>query len=46
MPPAGPSPAATLGAAAILAAALAAGVALWQDWGLLVFLNGGGLFCF
>lgn len=35
-----------LGGALVLAAALAAGVALWQDWGLLVFLNGGGLSCF
>lgn len=44
--PLGPSPLATWGAAAVLAVALAAGLALWSDWGLLVFLNGGGLFCF
>ncbi|EKV28208.1 hypothetical protein C882_1209 [Caenispirillum salinarum AK4] len=36
---------ASLLAAILLAAGLAAGVALWGEWGLLVFYNGGGLGC-
>lgn len=31
--------------ALLLAAGLGAGLWLWRDWGLLVFLNGGGLSC-
>ncbi len=41
-----PSRAAPWIGAAVLAVALVGGLALWSDWGLLVFLNGGGLGCF
>lgn len=40
-----PALAAVLAGALPLAAGLAAGLWLWREWGLLVFLNGGGLGC-
>jgi hypothetical protein len=29
----------------VLAAGLAAGLALWSEWGVMVFFKGGGLLC-